>query len=124
MAVDDLRQNDMMAHLLDALEQGQDIGHYGRLIFVMVGRHFMPSEEVVQWLCKDPDCGEEKARGLVEQVEARGYNPPKRERILEVSLCASPCSCASRRCSLLRVVALRGTNYGRRIRQGSPFRCG
>src|SRR3954471_17545985 len=80
---EDLRKEPMMAHLLDSLEAGKDIGHYGRLIFVMVGRHFMPSEEVVQWLCKDPDCGEEKARGLVEQVEARGYNPPKRERILE-----------------------------------------
>ena len=83
MAVEQLRKNEMMAHLLDALDKGQDIGHYGRLVFVIVGRHFLPPEELVEWLSKDPDCDEQKARGLVEQVEARGYNPPKRERILE-----------------------------------------
>ena len=33
MAVEDLRQNKMMAHLLDALGDGEDIGHYGRLVF-------------------------------------------------------------------------------------------
>jgi hypothetical protein len=32
---------------------------------------------------KDRDCDEQKARALAKQVEARGYNPPKRERILE-----------------------------------------
>jgi hypothetical protein len=34
---DNLRDSPMMAHLLDALEAGQDVGHYGRLTFVMVG---------------------------------------------------------------------------------------
>ena len=29
----------MMAHLLDALESGTDVGHYGRLVFAMVARH-------------------------------------------------------------------------------------
>jgi hypothetical protein len=33
MAVDDLRRGSMMAHLLDALERGEDIGHYGWLTF-------------------------------------------------------------------------------------------
>lgn len=83
MPLEDLRKEPMMAHLLDSLEQGCDIGHYGRLVFVMVGRHFLPPEELVEWLAKDRDCDEEKARALVQQVEARGYNPPKRERILE-----------------------------------------
>jgi DNA primase large subunit len=73
----------MMSHLLDALDRGEDIGHYGRLVFVMVGRYFLSDEEIVERLTKDPDCDEEKARGLIKQVEARGYNPPKRERILE-----------------------------------------
>lgn len=73
----------MMTHLLDALDRGEDIGHYGRLVFVMVARHFLSDDEVVEQLTKDRDCDEEKARGLVKQVEARGYNPPKRERILE-----------------------------------------
>lgn len=83
MPTEELRKEPMMAHLMDSLEAGRDIGHYGRLIFVMVGRHFLPADEVLEWLKKDPDCDEEKARGLVEQVEARDYNPPKRERILE-----------------------------------------
>jgi len=39
MAVEELRKNDMMAHLLDALDAGNDIGHYGRLVFAMVARH-------------------------------------------------------------------------------------
>ncbi len=80
---DDLRESPMMAHLLDALEAGTDIGHYGRLTFAMVAHHFLDKEELVEWLAKDSDTDENKARALVQQVEERGYNPPKRERILE-----------------------------------------
>lgn len=29
MAVEDLRKDEMMAHLLDSLDEGKDIGHYG-----------------------------------------------------------------------------------------------
>ncbi len=83
MPVDELKNSPMMAHLLDAMEQGEDVGHYGRLVFVMVGRHFMSNDELVQHLTKDPDCDEQKARALIQQVEARGYNPPKRDRILD-----------------------------------------
>ena len=83
MALQDLRQSRMMSHLLDALDRGEDIGHYGRLVFTMVARYFLSAEEVVEQLTKDPDCDEQNAWGLVRQVEARGYNPPKRERILE-----------------------------------------
>ncbi|MGI8959566.1 MAG: hypothetical protein ACR2IV_07375 [Bryobacteraceae bacterium] len=83
MAVEDLRQSAMMAHLLDALDRGEDIDHYGRLVFAMVAHHFLTEEEVIEQLMKDRDCDEQKTRGLVKQVEARGYNPPKRERILE-----------------------------------------
>jgi hypothetical protein len=32
MPVRDLRQSPMMAHMLDALDNGEDIGHYGRLV--------------------------------------------------------------------------------------------
>jgi hypothetical protein len=49
----------------------------------MVARHFPDREELVEYLAKDPECDEGQARSLVEQVEARDYNPPKRERILE-----------------------------------------
>jgi hypothetical protein len=83
MAVDELRQEPMMAHLLDSLEKGKDIGHYGRLAFVMVARHFMEENEILNHLQKDPKFSEEQGRTLIRQVEARGYNPPKRERILD-----------------------------------------
>ena len=85
MALNDLRNDPMMAYLLDSLAQGKDIGHYGRLTLVMVGRHFLSEEELVQQMVQDPDCSEEKARGLVTQVQEHGYNPPRRERILEWS---------------------------------------
>ena len=83
MGIDELRKSDMMAHLLDSLASGKDIGHYGRLVFVMVGRFFLSDDELLAELTKDKDCDEEKARLLIQQVQAKGYNPPKRERILE-----------------------------------------
>ena len=78
-----LRDSPMMAHLLDALEAGTDIGHFGRLTFAMIARHFMDEDELVGLLAKQPEQDEESARALVLQVQARDYNPPKRERILE-----------------------------------------
>src|SRR2546421_6886491 len=78
-----LRKNDMMAHLLDALDQGKDIGHYGRLVFVMVARHFLSEEEVIKHLRKDKDFSEEDARALLLQVQGADYNPPRREKILQ-----------------------------------------
>jgi len=83
MPVEDLRKSEMMSHLLDALDKGEDIGHYGRLTFAMVAHHFLDEEELVKWLSKDGDTDEAKARALVRQVEERGYNPPRRERVLE-----------------------------------------
>lgn len=83
MALSDIEKDPMMAYLLDALNQKQNIGHYGRLTFVMVGRHFLSEDELIELLTKDPDCDEAKARSLVEQVAERGYNPPRRERILD-----------------------------------------
>jgi len=35
MSTAELRKNGMMAHLMDALFRREDIGHYGRLVFVM-----------------------------------------------------------------------------------------
>ncbi len=83
MAVDDLRRDKMMTHLLDALAEGKDIGHYGRLTFTMVARYFVDDDELVRLLTQDKDTDEPKARALVKQVEDRGYSPPKRERVLE-----------------------------------------
>jgi DNA primase large subunit len=83
MPVDDLRRSPMMSHLLDALERGEDIGHYGRLTFAMVARHFVDTEELVRLLSHGGDTDERKARALVKQVEDHDYSPPRRERILE-----------------------------------------
>jgi DNA primase large subunit len=83
MSVEDLRQSPMMRHLLDALDEGEDIGHYGRLTFAMIARYFVDSDKLVELLAKDGDTDEQKARALVQQVDEKGYNPPRRERILE-----------------------------------------
>jgi hypothetical protein len=96
MAIEDLRRSSMMNHLLEALDRGEDIGHYGRLVFTMVAHHFLEKDELVKWLAKDGDTDENEARALVQQVEERGYNPPKRERILdwnekqEFPICPNP----------------------------------
>jgi len=83
MAIADLKQNAMMAHLLRALEKNTDIGHYGRLVFAMVARHFLSAEELVRYLMRNPGITEEQARALYLQVQGKDYSPPRRERILE-----------------------------------------
>ena len=83
MPVEDLRQSPMMNHLLDALDNGEDIGHYGRLVFAMIGRHFVSSEELVGLLTKDRDAEEGDIRAMVQQVEEKGYSPLRREKILQ-----------------------------------------
>jgi len=83
MAVEDLRQSPMMAHMLDALENGEDIGHYGRLVFAMIGRHFVENDELVGLLTQDHDAAEAEIKALVQQVQEKGYSPPRRDKILE-----------------------------------------
>jgi hypothetical protein len=83
MSVEDLRQSPMMNHLLNALDNGEDIGHYGRLVFAMIGRHFVSSDELVELLTKDRDAEEGDIRAMVRQVEEKGYSPPRREKILQ-----------------------------------------
>ena len=83
MGIEELRQDPMMAHLIASLEKGRDIGHYGRLVFVMIARHFLSENELLEYLMKDRDVDERKARSLLAQVGARDYNPPKRERVLD-----------------------------------------
>ncbi len=78
-----LREDSMMAHLLDSLDTGKDIGHYGRLVFAMVARHFLSNDEVIAELTKDPDFSTDQAVAMLRQVEGRDYNPPRRGRILE-----------------------------------------
>jgi hypothetical protein len=81
--IKELREDTMMAHLLNSLEAGKDIGHYGRLVFAMVASRFLSEQEVIDWLAKDLDCPSEKASAMLHQVEGRDYNPPRRERILQ-----------------------------------------
>jgi hypothetical protein len=83
MPVEDLRQSPMMAHMLVALDNGEDIGHYGRLVFAMIGRHFVSNDELVELLTKDHDADEQEIRAMVQQVDDKGYSPPRREKILE-----------------------------------------
>jgi hypothetical protein len=83
MPIEDLKKDNMMAHLIATLESGHGVGHYGRLVFTMVARHFIDREELLTYLQRDPECDEPQAKALLDQVESRGYNPPKRERVLE-----------------------------------------
>ena len=78
-----LRRNEMMAHLLDALEAGKDIGHYGRLVFAMVAQYFLDRDEFVEWLSRDPEAGEKEALALWHQVREKQYSPPSRQKILQ-----------------------------------------
>ena len=80
---EELRASPMMAHLLDALDEETDIGHYGRLVFVMIARFFLDEDELVRLLAQQPGQSEEDARALVAQVRQHDYNPPARERIVE-----------------------------------------
>jgi DNA primase large subunit len=83
MSVEDLQQSPMMNHMLEALDRGEDIGHFGRLTFVMVARHFVDNDELVELLTKDHDADEQEIRAMVQQVEEKGYSPPRRGKILE-----------------------------------------
>jgi DNA primase large subunit len=92
---ENLRDSAMMAHLMDALQEGTDVGHYGRLTFVMVSQYFLDEDDLVRLLSKQPG-GEEDARRMVAEVKGHGYNPPKRDRILswqqeqDFKICPTP----------------------------------
>jgi len=78
-----LRESATMGRLLDALEEGTDVGHFGRLTFAIVARHFLGEDDLVGLLASQPEQDEASARALVLQVQQRDYNPPRRERLLE-----------------------------------------
>ena len=71
-----------VAHWLAALDAGADLGHFGRLAFASVARHFLPDEELLALLAAQPGYDLAKAGRLLEQVLARGYLPPSRPRLL------------------------------------------
>lgn len=80
---EDLRDSRMMAHLLNGLVDGTDIGEYGRLTFTIVARHFMEEDDITSLLAKQPGFDAQTAKALLLQVVQKDYNPPKRERILD-----------------------------------------
>jgi hypothetical protein len=49
----------------------------------MIGRHFFSNDELVGLLTQDQDTDEQEMKALVQQVEEKGYSPPRREKILE-----------------------------------------
>lgn len=65
----------------------------------MIGRHFVGNDELVGLLAKDHDADEGEIRALVQQVEEKGYSPPRREKILEYQsqqdfpICPDPDAC-------------------------------
>lgn len=75
----ELRSNRMMAHLVGALEMGQDIGPYGRRVFVTVARHFLSEDDLLMLLSRN--IGSDDARALLQ--ETRGEPPPRRGKVLE-----------------------------------------
>ena len=83
MPIEDLRQSPMMGHMLDALGNGEDIGQEGWWPLSRSARHFGTNNELVELLTKDHDAEEGEIRALVQQVEEKGYSPPRREKILE-----------------------------------------
>lgn len=83
MSMNDLRRSPTMAHLLDALDEGTDIGHYGRLTVAMVGHHFLDRVELLHLLEEDPSIDEREAKSLVQQVSTRDYTPPSRQTLLD-----------------------------------------
>ncbi len=70
MALSDLRKNGMMSHLIDALDEGKDIGQYGRLVVAMVARHFLNENELVKLLAKDKSIDEAQANEVSVEVVA------------------------------------------------------
>ena len=83
MPMKELKANHMMAYLTESLDKKQDIGHYGRLVYAIVARHFLSEDELVKQLTKDQDFSEEQACGLVQQVQEADYSPPGRNKIME-----------------------------------------
>ncbi len=80
-ALEALGRNKMMRHLIDALAEGQDIGHYGRFTFASIARHFMEPDDLAKYLAKDKDEALADAKALVHQVNDADYSPPGPSKI-------------------------------------------
>jgi hypothetical protein len=76
-ALDALRRNNMMERLINALEEGEDIGHYGRFTFASIARHFMKPLDLAEFLAHDEDEALDEAKSLVHQVIDADYSPAR-----------------------------------------------
>ncbi|PYE51877.1 hypothetical protein [Deinococcus yavapaiensis] len=74
-----LKSNRFMAHLVGALEMGQDIGPYGRKIFATVAQYFLSADDTLMLLKRN--LGEQEAREVMKSVE--GEPPPRRGKVVE-----------------------------------------
>ena len=83
MALADLRQSPMMAHLLDAQAQGKDIGHYGRLTVAIVGHYFLDRDELVASSCRGVGSTRGRPRRSCSRSPSTTTTRPSREQILE-----------------------------------------
>ena len=83
MSVSELRKNRMIEHLVENLEAGKDVEHYGRLVFAMVARHFLGEDEIVSYLAKSPGSSPEAVRAFVRNVADQAHNPPSPTTIHE-----------------------------------------
>jgi hypothetical protein len=81
-AVENLRRNAMMGRLLQALERGEDIGHYGRFVFVIVARYFL-DDATISAMITSKSFPRERAMAMIAQAKEREYSPPTRETIME-----------------------------------------
>jgi hypothetical protein len=106
-----------MAYLMDALERGEDIGHYGRLTFAIVARHFLPEAEMIRLLGNCPAHGTGEATVMLEDVYAHDYLPPTTETIhawqthQSVPICPEPDR--PNRCNVYRDLLFPARVYGR-----------
>ncbi len=82
MTIPDLLANPLMKHLLGAVERGEDLGEYGRRVFVTVAQHFATDDEVLNLLADQPG-GLSGARALLAEVRERDEEPPRRAKIVE-----------------------------------------
>jgi hypothetical protein len=74
---EDLRESPMMASLWDDLKIGVDVGHFGRLLFCIVARHFMQEDEIIKLLSNGDNMVPEDAQAMLLNVNERNYNPPR-----------------------------------------------
>lgn len=74
---EDMRKSHMMASLWDDLKIGVDIGHFGRLLFCIVARHFMEEEQIIKLLTSGQQMLPEDAQAMLLNVNERNYNPPR-----------------------------------------------